>query len=513
MPRPAGFLQTLAFTVLLTAGCVGSPSRPGSSSLSDAALPAEVEEAPSAPPRPIGFEPDAPPDLRRAPPFALGSGAVPVRDEALAFPNRYNSFTAKTDEGFAELAANGHLSGRGTSDDPYVLERFYVKRDLTLQSLHGALILREGYVEGQLRLNYVGEQVYIHHVYAGDLRINENIDRSATNTGGLLHDNRFAFVGQIRHFVGEFRENLVGPRPAGAIATYLGDAGVAEVEKDVVFNFDGFHRALVHNNTFHGQVDIKLHGHNHADCFTCPVHDHDDPSGFPDGAAHQEDGGHGYRSRHSVRYASLQFVDNDIYVEEDVALRYNDRNHAGDDRTANSEPNPFLEDDHVHYQDITFARNRLDGGSLRIDVFNAADERHAEQNQGILRIWDNEVIAAHGSDAFGSKRRVAAIDLSATDGLELSVRANALSFRARDAEGAGALVPALSPTPTLVGVLWREAEDGNGSLSHNVVASGDFGVYAVDFAPSVAWRMAHNEFHTTKAWQGERVSNPPEESP
>ncbi len=467
---------------------------------------------------PASFDPDAGPSIKHTPPFDLETGNRPSVDEAKQFGKKYSRFIAKGNEGIDQLRAEGYLTGDGTPDSPYVLEDFYVSDELSITSINRSLIIREGYVHGALRLNYIGESLYVHHVYADDLRINENVKRSGPNTGGLFHDNHFAFVGQIRHFVGEFTKNEIGPRPAGAVAEYLGDAGVGQVAPEVVFNFDGFHTADVSHNHFLGQVDIKLHGHNHADCFVCPVHDHSNELEFP-GAEHDQtphDPAIGFDSRHSIRYVSLLFRDNVIEVPSGLALRYNDRNHAGDDRTANSEPNPRLDDPHVHYQDITIRGNKLVGGSMLIDVFNAQDDHHALQNHGILRLIDNDVtVHYYGSSATrAAPMLLSGIQVHTADGLELRALNNEVGFlRLGGDEPGAAVLGTLRGEPELRGFQLITAEHSNLTLADNVVRSGKFGVYAQTFTESVHWILRSNDFQTAEQWRGKDIQNPPEENP
>jgi hypothetical protein len=460
---------------------------------------------------------DEAPDLSHEPPFPLEKGSRPSLAEAKQFANKYSRFVAKGNAGIDQLRAEGYLTGEGTPSSPYVLEDFYVNDELSITSINRSLIVREGYVAGQLRLNYVGESLYVHHVFAEDLRINENIKRTGPNTGGLFHDNEFLFVGQIRHFTGEFTQNQIGPRPAGAVAEYLGDAGVSTVAPEVVFNFDGFHGADIHHNRFLGMVDIKLHGHNHADCFVCDVHDHSDEREFPDGEHDHSsvDPANGFDSRHSVRYVSLLFRDNRIEVPSGLALRYHDRNHAGDDRRANSEPNPRLEDPHVHYQDVTLRANTLVGGGLLIDVFNAADDRHPVQNLGVLRLLDNDILVHYDRDAIGrTATLVKGIEVRLADGLQLLARDNEVGFvKMQRPEPGSALLGVLDREPELRGFHISTAQASNLTFQENRVEVGDIGLFAQSLSATVHWSLWGNEFHTTHPWRGQNVENPPEEKP
>lgn len=456
----------------------------------------------------------------------LGEGKIPSKEEARTFADKWSRFVAKGDAGIDRLRAQGYLSGEGTEDDPYVLERFYVDGDLTIQSTDRAIVIRNGYVGGQLSLNYIGEAVHVHHVYAKDLRVNENVARSGDNTGGVFHDNAFGFVGQIRHFTGTFFDNTVGPRPQGVTATALGDSGIIRVPEEVVFNFDGFHGADVHHNTFHGMVDIKLHGHNHGDCFLCPVHDHADPTGYPAGQEGREepngtgDGAHdhplpeeyetlGMRSHHSVRYHSLLFRDNTIHVPEGVALRYNDRNHAGDDRTANSEPNDHLEDPHLHHQDITFARNTLDGGRFQLEIFNARDDRHVVANTGALRILDHDITVRYDPT---QNMMVTGIQFGDAEDIELLVRGNTVRFEKKESEDPRTLfMGTFKEPPVLTGIHLHVIRTGNLTIAENTVATGDYGIYANGMTERVYWELLGNDFRTATDYRGAHVEATPHE--
>ena len=469
---------------------------------------------------PIGWDPETVPAIAHDHPFELETDLLPTKDAAQGFTKKYSRFIAKGNGGLEKLRNEGHLAGNGSLDNPYVLEDFYVDGELSFTSTDKAVVVREGYVNGQFKLNYIGSAVYVHHVYAQDLRVNENVKRDGPNTGGLFHDNKFAFVGQIRHFVGEFMQNEVRPRPQNAIQEYAGDAGIAKVAPGIVFNFDGFHGADVHHNLFLGQVDVKLHGHNHADCFVCPIHNHDDESEFPGHEHHEPAPDLGFRSRHSLRYVSLLFRDNEIRVPGGVALRYNDRNHAGDDRTANSEPNEYLKDPHLHFQDVTIRDNKLVGGSLQIDVFNAADEKHPVQNKGILRLWDNEVDVRYERQFRVSPTQdpepgiLFGIHVRLVDGLELVARGNTVRFtEVRTGEAGSTIGQATQPRPELRGFMLLDADTSNLTLAENVVESGRFGAYAQKFTASVRWILESNEFRTDEKWRAKDTQHPPEEEP
>jgi hypothetical protein len=316
-------------------------------------------------------------------------GEVPSRADASELPHHFEEFVVRGDDGLAEMADRGYVEGSGTLEDPYVIDGFRVDEDLTIADTSRPLVIENSYVEGQLTLNFAGEQVYVHHNYVEDLRVNENVDREGPTTAGLFEHNEIAYIGQLRHFGGTFQHNDVGPRPDGVAETYLSDTGPADVPENLVWNFDGYHGAHVHNNTVEGRVDVKLHGHFHGSCLACSPHAHHLEEDFPG----EDDGAEQPRSRHSYRYHVLDFENNTIEAPEaDQALRFHDRAHAGDDQTAASEPNPYLEDRHEHHAYLRVHENTVRDGRLVFDVVNAENDRHAGLVQEArIDLADNEL--------------------------------------------------------------------------------------------------------------------------
>lgn len=487
---------------------------------------------------PHGLVLGEPPGFTHAHAFPSGDGVIPTRNQAMGFEDRYSEFRARGSDGLDRLADQGHLSGSGTVEDPYVLEKFYVDGDLVMQSTHQALVIREGYVTGQFKLNYVGSDLLVHHVYAEDLRVNENVDRSGPDTAGLFHDNEFGFIGQFRHFSGEFRDNKVGPKPQGVAMTYLSDTGVAEIPEGRVFNFDGFLGADVHSNEIVGRVDIKLHGHYHGDCLECSPHDHNNESYFPpedrddDGNAstghehHESEHGEsssqkawmeemGMRSHHSIRYHSLWFHDNEIRVENDeVALRYNDRNHNGDDETAASEPNPYLEDPHVHFQYVWLQGNTLVGGRLMLDVFNAEDDDHAVDNLGVFHVQDNTITVHYERSTMNNPPPAHGMRLTQAEGIEMLVEGNTIRFEEKgDDLPLATLRSALKHEPERIGIIASSFDRGNVSFTGNQVETGDVGLFVNSLSERVWWFVEENRFPTGEPVRATNNENPANEAP
>jgi hypothetical protein len=362
--------------------------------------------------------------------LAPREGEVPARAEASEFDEQLENFVVESDQGLAQMAERGYIEGSGTAEDPYVLSRVRVTDDLKIKDTTKHLVVENSYVGGQLTLNFAGDNVYVHHNYVHDLRVNENVERDARATGGLIADNEIDFIGQIRHFSGEFARNDVGPRPDDVVTRYLSDTGPAQVPDGVVWNFDGYHGAHVHNNTVRGSTIVKLHGHFHGGCQACPHHNHEDRSGFPEEGEDREEG-LPPASPHSYRFHTLDFENNAIRAPgTDVALRVYDENHAGDDQTAASEPNPYLEDEHEHHQYVRLASNTLEGGSLFLDIVNAENPRHSGHVQEArFDVVDNHVDRDRPR---GSDELVRAYEIEQTRQLELVAQDNTYTFDVED---------------------------------------------------------------------------------
>jgi hypothetical protein len=290
------------------------------------------------------------------------------------------------------------LPGSGTLHDPFVIEGYHIQQHLSLLNTDSCFTIRGNYFSGhikderhdkrpgrdavpmdsgpmwrpaQLRLNFAGPCIHVHDNLIGDLRVNQNIPRTGYATGGLIEENRISFIGQLRHFDGIFRANVVGlPHPAiPKLGVVDGLAYEIEREHGRIANVDGFNEGRFEQNVFHGSVDLDLHGHHHGTGFFAPSHYHgDDHRTF---AAEAMD--------HSQRWHSVAFVGNTL-ITDGYGLRYEDVNHDGDDRMANSEaalydtrngPVSALNGSHVHRTYVEIADNRIVGAGIWVQVFNA----------------------------------------------------------------------------------------------------------------------------------------------
>lgn len=428
-----------------------------------------------------------------------GDGEIPSRAEASELPHQFEDFIVEGNDGLAEMDERGYLDGSGTTEDPYVISGFRVKDDLKIEDVSKALVIKNSYIEGQLSLNFVGEDVSVHHNHVYDLRVNENVRRDGPTTAGLFEHNEIEFIGQLRHFGGTFAHNEIGPRPDGVVDTYLSDTGPEDLPDAVVWNYDGYHGAHTHNNTVIGRVDVQLHGHFHGSCQLCPSHDHADPDGFP--ADNAQEPGHAPRSEHSYRFHTLDFENNSIRADEQrIALRFLDEGHAGDDQTANSEPNAYLEDRHEHHQYLRVAGNHLEGGSLVFDIVNADDpDRHGGLVQeALVDLVSNTVELDAPTEDDGLR---AAYLVHAADNLEMDARENSFVFHEDDDSEA---VPA--------GYRWMVSDEGGratGFLFHqfdattvDVVATdgegADYGVTLDRVRDNSKIRLDDNEFRASE---------------
>ncbi len=420
------------------------------------------------------------PGMQR-PTFPPATGKVPTSEEARNMPQvsklRYI--------GDVDLESSGYVVGNGTLEKPFVIEGLYVLGDLMLQDTDACVVIKNNWIGGQLTLNWNAQCVHVHHNHIYDLRVNENIRRTGYATGGLLERNEIEYVGQLRHYDGEFRYNTVGPMPEGGPwdevreTTPVLDAGV------LIANIDGFNEAMIHNNTFHGSVDLDFHGHHHGDGFFAP-HSHyhgDDPANY---TLHEHD--------HTQRWTSVAFRDNLVHDEWGYGLRYEDRNHAGDDRLANSEQEETLELDHWHRTDVVIASNTVDGAGIWVDVFNADDNHHKARNDGWLWLLDNTVIVRERDDGLlglwgPAYQPAVGFQIHSSKEVEMLVKGNHATFIANDADP---LVPFWSSARPVAYQVDR-LHDAGLMFMDNQAEGFEVGLKAGRFS-EVAFAMHDNDF-------------------
>jgi hypothetical protein len=266
-------------------------------------------------------------------------------------------------------AANGVRTGSGTQSDPYVISGWDLG-SLEIHDTDSFYVIEDNVISGTLTLNWTGGRARVVDNTIGDLRVNENVDRTGGPTSGLFARNKIDLVGQLRHFDGVFQRNIVGVQ---------GQTDLPFFDTRVV-NFDGFNGARFRNNTIYGYMDVKLHGHHHGSGFGANSHDH---------STMHDDGGSDVD--HSIRYHEVWVTGNKIYSESSYALGFNDRGHAGNDRTAASEENEELNKPHVHHTRVHLNDNTLVGSGIEVDIFNATDDLHSQFAKGVVEIKGNTI--------------------------------------------------------------------------------------------------------------------------
>lgn len=455
------------------------------------------------------------------PRFPAAAGVVPTASAAEAL-EEVSFLQVKGDKGFNP--ANGVRSGSGTVHDPFVISGYYVTGDLYLGDTDACFEVRENFIAGQLTLNWNGQCAWVHHNFIRDLRVNENVRRTGYATGGLIEANQIEFIGQLRHYDGELRDNVVGPRTTDSAFDEVLEETPLLIPDLLLANVDGFNQGLIHHNTFYGPVDLDLHGHHHGTGFFAP-HSHYhalDANHTPD---HAED--------HTDRWTSVAFTDNKIVDDVGYGLRYEDENHAGDDRTATSEDNDMLDEAHVHHTDVLIARNAIDGGQIWVDVFNADDKNHDRRNPGWLAVVDNVVTLKEREDKgllglgvpvpFLTARPYmahAAILVQATKEFEATITGNLLTFvpaeQASSDDPLGSLgVPDFfgqEPEPPTA-ISLDGASDANVTVAGNQASGFEYGVRARDLDDKVHWSVVDNDFGDARhdVYYDDSVANRPTE--
>ncbi|MHB1260587.1 MAG: hypothetical protein ACYC2H_02600 [Thermoplasmatota archaeon] len=427
------------------------------------------------------------------------------------------------EEGFLQLTGDRAIAeldvpGSGTLEDPYVFRGIHFTSVLEFDDTDACIEVAESWFSAQLALNWNGQCMWVHHNYITDLRVNENIPRTGYATGGLIEANEIGIVGQLRHFDGEFRNNVVGPIAPDMLFDPVAETVPYLFVKDTrAANVDGFNQGLIHHNTFYGSVDLDLHGHHHGTGFFAP-HSHYHGDSKTRAAEHMHD--------HSDRWTSVAFTDNLIVDPEGYGLRYEDQNHAGDDRTASSESTKELRDPHVHHTDIVLARNTIEGGHLWVDVFNADDTNHKARNPGTLTIEGNTITTREPApkdapcyDAFGPRfDGRSTMDIQTIKEVETIVRDNVLTYIAQPRQTD--LVGLVKETVRDC-VLWSSEEvpaairltgvrDADLLIEGNVARGTAVGIDARDMDGKTHWRVVDNDFPGQAIQRDESVANEPQ---
>lgn len=358
--------------------------------------------------------------------------------------------------------AHGIRSGRGTVTDPYVISGWTVN-NISIRDTTKAIRIVNNTINGTLTLNWIGRNVVVQGNEIGDLRVNENIARWGAPTSGSITRNKFGTVGQLRHFDGFFAYNLVGAPESGVLSSsYPATRAV---------NFDGFNGARFVSNTIYGYVDARLHGHHHSSQYGMGSHTH------ADGPHEME------MVDHTRRYHEVLISNNRIFTSHTYALAYLDTGHAGNDRTANSETNPYLNAPHVHFTRVHVMGNRLNGAGLLVDVFNALDERHRGAPSGLVELMDNQV--ALERDVTHPFKVVHGIEVRQARYLTLRIRMNTITGPAPLVD----VAPISTATSQGSGVFLHALDRASVMIEGTRVTNRQFGVQALQLTKYVTWTI------------------------
>lgn len=383
--------------------------------------------------------------------------------------------------------ANGVRAGSGSASDPFVIANWDVSA-IQISDTDAHVVIRDNVVD-TLVLDWIGGGIEVRNNDVGDLRVNQNRTRTGDPTSGVIENNKFGIVGQLRHFDGIFQNNVVGVKE-GMNLPFITDTRAV--------NFDGFNGSIFRNNTIYGYMDARLHGHHHSSGFAEQSHYHGDSP-----AAHEDHGD----MDHTVRYHQVHIYGNKIYADHYYALGYLDTNHSANDRTAASETEETLNDPHIHYTKVFMHDNELVGAGLYVDVFNAKDTLHKQIGRGLMEISDNKIVLHRTKDAtqrFGFPRN--GIDVSQAQEITLRILDNTIT-----GPEAGDALTDLTGESEVAGINLQNFDKGDLLLSGNAVTRAAYGIRAYDFTETVNWtiqELTANEVGQDVYWDS-TVANAP----
>lgn len=359
---------------------------------------------------------------------------------------QHSSVTIAADNEFNP--ANGVVKGNGSKAHPFVISGWKIGT-IFIHDTDAYYVVKNNDVTGQLILNWTGNRAKVIDNHIADLRVNENVQRTGEDTSGRIVRNTFDTVGQLRHFNGLFAYNVVGSPDTPDVPFTSNEA----------VNFDGFNGAHFTHNTIYGFVDATLHGHHFSEHF---------------GSKKM------YRMGHEdVRYDEVWITDNKIYATGPFALRYNDLNHAANDRTATSETDEALNDPHIHHTRVHMNHNKLFGAGLDVDVFNADDENHARIGHGSVELRGNTITLTRAPEDMGSS--YTGIAVTQAQGLTLRIVGNKIT------ETTDQIDAATGQSSSDEGIWMDRLKTAKVYLFNNTVSGSTFGIRAQDFEDSVMW--------------------------
>lgn len=305
------------------------------------------------------------------------------------------------EQGFIRITENGQFdathgirSGSGTAEDPYLITGLHLNQ-LVIKDTDAFLTITDNTIHS-LVLDWAGHGLVVRGNNIGDLRVNQNVRRTGQPTSGVIENNTFGVVGQLRHWDGVFQNNTVGAPPdASQPGSELFSAARA-------VNFDGFNGAVFANNTIYGYMDARLHGHHHGSGYGTTSHNH--------GAGAHD------MSDHTKRYHEVWITNNKIMASSRYGLAYLDTAHPANDRTAPSERNSALNAPHVHHTKVHITGNELTGSGLAMITFNADDRLHQVKAPGQVEVAGNRIdLTGRGNPALAGAERPAGVNLADFD--------------------------------------------------------------------------------------------------
>jgi hypothetical protein len=381
--------------------------------------------------------------------------------------------------------SNGVRSGTGTARNPFVISNWDVSR-IEIKDTDAHVVVRDNLVD-DLTLDWIGGGIEVRNNEVGDLRVNQNRKRTGDPTSGVIENNTFGVVGQLRHFDGAFQNNDVGSEDQMRLPFFDGRA----------VNFDGFNGSVFRNNTIYGYMDARLHGHHHSSGFDETSHYH--------GAAPES---HDHETMdHTVRYHQVHIYGNTIYSDYYYALAYLDTAHSANDRTAASETEESLNDPHVHYTKVFMHDNKLVGSGLYVDVFNAKDRLHKATGRGLVEIFGNEIVLQPSNDLTTTFSSRNGIDVG--QAVDVTMRIFDNTIAAPETEDPAAAVT--QSWDSVSGINMWNVDKADIYLSGNTISHTPFGIRASRFSKTVNWTIAElvtSDVDQPVYWDSS-VENPP----
>jgi hypothetical protein len=358
---------------------------------------------------------------------------------------------------------HGIVGGSGTASNPYVISGWDVSR-VEIKDTSKHVLISNNQID-RLVLDWIGPGVHVLNNKIGDLRVNQNVKRTGEMTSGVIANNTFEVVGQLRHWDGVFEHNQVGNPSSCADIPFFSCRAV---------NFDGFNGSRFRNNNIYGYVEVRLHGHHHSSSFSDHSHYH---------GTHHED-----MVDHTKRYHQVWVTNNTIHSGDYYGLLYTDSNHAGNDRTATSETNPDLNKPHVHTTKVNLTGNKVYGAGIQVNIFNADDERHLGTKTGSMKIKNNKVFVQQADfeadDTFSSKDGIA---ISQANDVNLSIVGNTVDGSYGETDVTTDIQKRFDYGSGIY--LW-DLNQAKVKILDNTVIDRTYGVHASSMSDSVKWWIA-----------------------